>query len=113
MQRIIDRAIDRLKTQGPTPLSPCAVSDEGIIQLCTAAAVASAGLELRHGVSASMIFEETLATTRDTTALYETFALLSLPRALCETMKIYNDSVPSATRQDAVVKFLDSLPAII
>lgn len=110
MKRTIEKAIKRLTSQGMTPLSPCEVDSDGRVRMCTAAAVAAAGLEERFGGEASRQFEQRLMQQAGVSALYEAFARLDLPRSLCDSMKIYNDSVPHLQRREAVVNFLAELP---
>jgi hypothetical protein len=110
MHSVIAQAIRRLRNQGMTPRSPCDVDVAGQVRLCTAAAVAAAGLEQRFGAEASQEFERQLLRAQAFDPLYDAFARLAFPRSLCETLKIYNDSVAPERRREAVIEFLGDLP---
>jgi hypothetical protein len=112
MKTIIKQAIERLRAQGPTPPSPCAVDSDGSVRLCAAAAVAAAGLNHWYGPDAAREFEQQLARSETSTALDEAFARLALPQTLCDAVRMYNDSVVGSQRREAIIEYLAKLPEV-
>ena len=107
-KNVISGAIERIKHQKHTPISPCSVDDKGNINLCTAASVAFAGLLSVYGQEAATNFENALKQKRDVELLYSTFDKLGWERQICSTMKIFNDSVHPDKRTEEVIRFLSS-----
>lgn len=110
MGPIIDTAIARLKTQPKTPLSPFAVDTDGTVQLCTAAAVAAAGFEVRFGPEVAGQFVDRLV-EGGTPALYAGYKDLGLPAALCAEFKARNDGFSAAERSTRAIELLQASPS--
>ena len=102
-------AIERLKTQGPTPISPCSENGDGRLLLCAAAAVAAAGFEMSGGRDGREAFESDLREKPEGGRVQAAFRQLGWPIRTCKLIFHYNDSLPAATRQNGVIEYLTSL----
>ena len=107
----IDEAIRIIKTQGQTPESPGELRQNGTISLCTAAALAAAGLELAGNLKRRQQFEEELILTQSSEPIRRMFRELGWSVELCNKAVIANDHFAPSLRSESVTRYLASLSA--
>jgi hypothetical protein len=95
-----------LTAQPAVPLSPGYLDEKSGPLLCTAAAIAAAGVEIADGASARRDFEEKLLRSRDKRLVAEAFRARAWPVELCDLAMTTNDALDAGERGRRVVALL-------
>jgi hypothetical protein len=108
---VVERAIQIIETQGPTPVSPAERGQDGVTNLCAAAALAAAGLEVSGRPDRRHELEEELVASKSSEAIRGIFRELGWPMVLCNQTLVMNDSLSQSERREAVTRYLQGLAA--
>lgn len=100
------RAVEIIRAQGYTPMSPCSVDEQGNLHLCAAAAVAAAGLQLYLGEEARLDFEQSLAESHEMAMVEKAFERLGWDKSICNQVLQRNNSFHDAERTSRVAQML-------
>ncbi len=110
-RNVVQQAIQTIKTQGPTPITPGEMRSDGGVALCAAAALAAAGLKHARLPERLKQFEEEIVAAKSKDSIRRVFAELGWPVALCERSMAKNDGFASTVRREGVLQYLQSLAA--
>lgn len=108
--RVVEEAMQIIRTQGPTPDSPAERKPDGGIALCAAAALASAGLRLEGSAERRQRFEEELLILKSTDPIREVFKELGWSVEVCNKAVIASDSFARSVRRESVLEYFRRLP---
>jgi hypothetical protein len=100
-----------LARQSTVPESPGYLDEKGGPLLCTAAAIAAAGVELAGDAEARRGFEQSLLRSGDKRLVADAFRARAWPVALCDLAMTTNDRLDPLERQAAVLTMLAAAEA--
>jgi hypothetical protein len=95
-----------LAAQATVPVSPGYLDENRGPLLCTAAAIAAAGVEIADGATARRDFEQRLLRSRDKRLVAEAFRARAWPVELCDLAMTTNDKFDAGERRRKVVALL-------
>ncbi|HEV2706132.1 MAG TPA: hypothetical protein VGV59_09425 [Pyrinomonadaceae bacterium] len=105
-QTVNELAAQILASQSNVPMSPAERDESGNINLCLAAAVAKAGLELHISEARAREFAEELEKTRSKEIIERAFVQLGWSVDACRTRIALNDRTHRAVRKRRLISYL-------
>lgn len=110
---IIALAMDYLGAQSFVPVSPCAVTPAGDVQLCLAVALAKASLAVRESIEAANAFQERILSSRDAAIGEAAFGEAGWTREEFRRKRELNDSASDEERKRVVLDRLSQEAAAL
>jgi hypothetical protein len=103
---VVERAAHILSNQSYVPMSPAEQDTNKQVNLCLAAAIAQAGLQIYGSQSEASGFARKLERTRSKKYLEQAFIQLGWDVEVCRTRVALNDSFDVADRKSRVIEYL-------
>lgn len=97
-----------IAVQSRVPTSPVEVENTGKINLCAAACLAYAGLQVAFSEQEAKLFETELMRTRSSSVIEEAFETFGWGRDLCGVILQFNDNLSPELRKARVLQLFQN-----
>ena len=108
---VIELAIRLIKKQESTPESPGAMTADGQVTYCAAAALAAAGLQFASMSNRTKVFADVTGTSGFADTIREVFVEQGWSLNLCDEVMLLNDAFAPHERSQRVIDYFQGISA--